>query len=522
MDQHQNDRSSAGPTRPSLSANAPAFYPSSTNNRDMMPPPPRYAAMPPPQQYHRQSNYHHGPPTAFPQRQSRWGPSPRFAPPPFPPPRPVPPQQIQSHQKTQVASYNVEMVKVEVKREQTKTTTVPIKSCFKNSGEKRVSDSSAGAESAKASRNDQSTSLKRSTPESVNVRSCDQTNLFTIDRQGHNVDGCDAPAKRVKKEFASRHRNASTSSACAHLNCISNVPVKSESSGKDEALNNVVDLAMDSPAKNTQSNDLKDEEVHELDVSSSGTDAVSDTHVIFAIDCSSSMKKVDVYSSRGKISRWTAVFKCVDTFIEQQRQHHNSGAEEKCFISLLIFNNSAKVLMNRIRLDDCARVQAALKKAEREKPIGGTSFSAGFQEVYALSNGSGDKDKVMVVFLSDGRPGDLQSTPPKDSSADMQPTFKCHGKKYPSASHWIEKMMDKSNKQVNFQFICLYDEGKHVSGTKTNKTHTFHYQELTLFLCSSPSGWNTFQADTKEPFTIQIFLSMTTIFQLTRESKSFR
>jgi hypothetical protein len=162
------------------------------------------------------------------------------------------------------------MVKVEVKREQTKTTTVPIKSCFKNSGEKRVSDSSAGAESAKASRNDQSTSLKRSTPESVNVRSCDQTNLFTIDRQGHNVDGCDAPAKRVKKEFASRHRNASTSTACAHLNCISNVPVKSESSGKDEALNNVVDLAMDSPAKNTQSNDLKDEEVHELDVSSSG------------------------------------------------------------------------------------------------------------------------------------------------------------------------------------------------------------------------------------------------------------
>ena len=49
-------------------------------------------------------------------------------------------------------------------------------------------------------------------------------------------------------------------------------------------------------------------------------DPCSDTHVIFVIDASGSMREADVKSCKGNISRWDAVFKCIDSFLDEQLQ----------------------------------------------------------------------------------------------------------------------------------------------------------------------------------------------------------
>jgi Mg-chelatase subunit ChlD len=157
----------------------------------------------------------------------------------------------------------------------------------------------------------------------------------------------------------------------------------------------------------------------------------SETHVIFAIDFSSSMNVGDVQSQNGKLTRWNAVFKCVDSLLDKQLQGQNTVDDDaenryKCLVSLLIFNNESRVLINRMSLDgDGALVKAALQAAERNnRTRGGTSFSAGFHEasILAAGNNQGVSDNVMVVFLTDGRPGDLRPNPPLDSTYPMQTT----------------------------------------------------------------------------------------------------
>lgn len=132
----------------------------------------------------------------------------------------------------------------------------------------------------------------------------------------------------------------------------------------------------------------------------------------------------DVKSTNGMVTRWSAVFKCVDSLLDKQLQDQGTVDDEeesKCLISLLTFNTESQVLINRMKLDgDGSRVREALRAAEEDNvPRGGTSFSAGFHESSILAEGS---HNVMVVFLTDGRPGDLRANPPLDSSYPMQET----------------------------------------------------------------------------------------------------
>jgi Mg-chelatase subunit ChlD len=168
--------------------------------------------------------------------------------------------------------------------------------------------------------------------------------------------------------------------------------------------------------------------------SNQASNNADETHVIFAIDFSSSMNVADVKSSdnNGSIPRWNAVFKCVESLIDNQLQEQDTvikeeeGGEElnnrsKCLISLLIFNNESRVLIHKLHLcGDGTSVKEALRAAEKDnKPKGGTSFSAGFHEASILAEGY---DNVLVVFLTDGRPGDLRPNPAVDSGYAMQAT----------------------------------------------------------------------------------------------------
>eukprot|EP00804_Cyclotella_cryptica_P003223 CCRYP_010475-RA/>CCRYP_010475-RA protein AED:0.04 eAED:0.04 QI:74/1/1/1/1/0.5/2/0/417 len=235
-----------------------------------------------------------------------------------------------------------------------------------------------------------------------------------------------------------------------------------------------------------------DEVVEDVNVSASANQSPKDSemHVIFAIDFSTSMNTADVNSRNGKISRWNAVFQCVDSFLDkqlQQQRQQGGGTDDqyhKCVVSVLIFNNESQVLLNRMQLDgDGTSVRAALKAAEKgHTPKGGTSFTAGFHEASILAAGSNDvnTDNVMVVFLSDGRPGDLRPRAPCDAKIPMQTTYRYFGREYRAAGWYIEKMQSK-HMHFSLQLVCLYNEGKEWMEYLAKRYEgTLHNPDLTL------------------------------------------
>ena len=174
------------------------------------------------------------------------------------------------------------------------------------------------------------------------------------------------------------------------------------------------------------------------------------------------MKKNDVTTSNGFMSRWKAVFECVDSFLLKQLQHQNDQiATSVCLISLLIFNMNYQILLNRVPLQDGNHIRESLDRIKKKYvPRGGTSFSAGFKGVQELTR-ENSNDKVICVFLSDGRPGDLQPDPEKYAGA--VPEFvKISGVMWPSPGNMLEKMRI-SHSNFNLQLICLCNEGVKVS-----------------------------------------------------------
>ena len=204
----------------------------------------------------------------------------------------------------------------------------------------------------------------------------------------------------------------------------------------------------------------KNQENKIIDLTSSCSE---NTHCIFAIDFSKSMRETDVKTSSGKISRWEAVFECVDSFLTQQlQQQKESNLMSTCLVSVLIFNDSSRIILKRMKLtgegsDIRTRLNSAKKKLE---PQGGTGFAAGFKEAEQLARFNVN-DKIIMVFLSDGRPGDLCPKPPRPTSA-MQTTFRRNSAMFPVAGYYISKMQER---HINFslQLICLYTEGVKVS-----------------------------------------------------------
>lgn len=172
------------------------------------------------------------------------------------------------------------------------------------------------------------------------------------------------------------------------------------------------------------------------------------------------MREKDVEVGSSKITRWEAVFKCVELFLEEQLQGHGSEANDECFVSLLIFNEKSKVILKRERLKGKGtEVRSALKDARRERPHLGTSFSAAFKAAKNLASSVTD-DKIMLVFLTDGRPGDLKQHPPRVGQ-EMPHKVDDHGTMRRSAGYYLSKMQ-KTHQQFNLQLICLHNGGKKV------------------------------------------------------------
>ena len=209
----------------------------------------------------------------------------------------------------------------------------------------------------------------------------------------------------------------------------------------------------------------------------------------------------EILKAKESRSRDEAVFECIDGFLtdQLQQQQEERGEDEPktevaspVVVSVVIFNEKAVTLLERMPLvGDGRKVRKALHTARTvHTPKGGTFFTAGFERTQLLATPAGCASKnpididslsntysnVVVVFLSDGRPGDLQQHPPKNESIPMQETFRWRKKSYPAAGQFIEKMNQQynnterhSNKadgpassRLSLNFVCLYDEGRKV------------------------------------------------------------
>jgi Mg-chelatase subunit ChlD len=216
------------------------------------------------------------------------------------------------------------------------------------------------------------------------------------------------------------------------------------------------------------------------------------THIVFVIDFSGSMRTKDVATKNGtKITRWDAVFECIDGFLEDQinsgRDEENAividgdenynykGSAATTTVSVVIFNDKGQALLRHVPLvGDGRKVRSQLESARKNhSPRGGTGFSAGFQLAKQLGtqDASGraltpkktKRQNTVVVFLSDGRPGDLSHHPPKKASLPMQTTFRRKKKTHVAAGEHIQQMKRTLGDRFALHFICIHKDGKSVS-----------------------------------------------------------
>jgi hypothetical protein len=139
-------------------------------------------------------------------------------------------------------------------------------------------------------------------------------------------------------------------------------------------------------------------------------------HVVFLIDGSGSMRYTDARDTNNHaISRADAVFDCclsfVDAQLAQQQQQWQQGGLSHDVYSIIRFDDKATVLLGTAPLD--AMLPQSIRAIKGNfAPRNGTKFGPAFRELQrlvkgrALSTGLRPQD-LMVIFLSDGRPGDL-------------------------------------------------------------------------------------------------------------------
>ena len=202
------------------------------------------------------------------------------------------------------------------------------------------------------------------------------------------------------------------------------------------------------------------------------------THAILCIDQSGSMRTKDVQpevKGDAKKSRWDAVFDCAVDFVRDQAKADGEGSTPVVF-SLVLFADQGSVVFVRQPLREA---EAKLESARRaHKPGGGTSFAAAFEN--ARKVGLPSSGGTLCLFLSDGRPGDLNFPPPPDGTP-IQTTFKRSGKKYDSAARHLQGFCSDHHGRLTLHYVAIHADG-HAWLRKLARCHggTFHDAKLSL------------------------------------------
>ena len=168
------------------------------------------------------------------------------------------------------------------------------------------------------------------------------------------------------------------------------------------------------------------------------------THMVLCIDSSGSMSTRDVYDRNGRNSRWSAVFSCAMEMVAQPGD---------VVISLITFGDVATTRFTKLRP---AAAIAELRRSVRDDPPRyGTNFSRAFKKVEEVVTGS---QKVMIVFLSDGRPGDLRANPPRPGEP-LQSHYRDHHEEHESLLGPLTRMQRTGFQELNLQFVGIHVDG---------------------------------------------------------------
>ena len=141
---------------------------------------------------------------------------------------------------------------------------------------------------------------------------------------------------------------------------------------------------------------------------------VATTRVYLCLDRSGSMRERDVSSSSSSsssgssITRYDAIFQAATELVEQHAKNHGSTGID---FSLMLWSDDAEWIFRNCTAQKC--LKRLVKAKASNKPCGGTNFSNPFRLLRQSIVASAEfVSTSVVIFLSDGRPGDLRSTPP--------------------------------------------------------------------------------------------------------------
>eukprot|EP00961_Rhodomonas_salina_P222572 3009838-Rhodomonas_salina.3 len=138
-------------------------------------------------------------------------------------------------------------------------------------------------------------------------------------------------------------------------------------------------------------------------------------HVIFCVDNSGSMQKTDAKSEDGQpLSRTEAVARCCRQLVQQQ------ACEKGVVYTHILFNQTAEATFVE---KDVGSALSLLQQTPRPKH--GTNFASAWALVEKTVQATRPGLVVHVVFLSDGRPGELPARPP--SLGAEKPTSRWNG-----------------------------------------------------------------------------------------------
>eukprot|EP01038_Epipyxis_sp_PR26KG_P005456 gene5456-7551_t len=162
-------------------------------------------------------------------------------------------------------------------------------------------------------------------------------------------------------------------------------------------------------------------------------------HTIFCIDSSGSMKKEN---------RITECFNCVAELLnDNYEQNSQKYSDVKQYYTLLVFNTEAEILIHNKELDSSSPT-FVLAHSSKVKPKNGTIYSVGFEKILSIielneqkSNRNNIKMEYVVVFLSDGRPGDWNKNDIKQIGNESE-TYKMNRQIFPSTTFRLHQLIN--------------------------------------------------------------------------------
>ena len=159
------------------------------------------------------------------------------------------------------------------------------------------------------------------------------------------------------------------------------------------------------------------------------------------------MANVDAKTMEGdSISRAEAVLRCCVQLVEQQA---TGEAAASIVYSQIIFNDTARCAFTRVD----GETAAARLACAREIPKLGTSFSAAWSMIEQLEAATPSESRLHVIFLSDGRPGDLPVKLP--SLGQEKDTTRSHGMESHSAPAIVRRLVGRRGKGIHVHAIAI-------------------------------------------------------------------